>query len=293
MGLISDSMRDAANHMSIIDYCNTNGIEIKKSGHAYILVDHDSCRIDADNPWRFYWHSHQIGGKAIDFVMEYETYILGNPITFPEAVFKLIGPVSQEPTIANSVPAKILNRDIKDDYRRVVAYLCKQRGLDYSIVKQLIDEHKLYQDSFNNCVFPLYDDYGLVCGVSLRGTGGRFHQMEGEHKGHGFEWKINDTVHGLIFFEAVIDLLSFYQLFRSRLKTCLLVALCGVKHNLIDEYHDRYPTAKIYVAFDNDNCGEDTWELVKQKYPNAVRIRVKSEYKDWNDQLLNKKKIVD
>lgn len=286
MGLISESMRDTANHVNLIDYCAQQGIILKKSGTSYILEEHDSCCIDSNNPWQFYWHSRQIGGKAIDFVMTYENIMHGNSITFPEAVFMLLGETPDRKR--SEMPTQILDRCIVNDYRRVVAYLCKQRGIAYDIVKRFIDEHKLYQDSMNNCVFPIYDDDACICGVGLRGTYSRFQRMSGEHRGHGVELTVGTPINGIIFFEAVIDLMSFYQLFRDRLQTCLLVALLGVKYNLIDDYHKRYPTAKIYIAFDNDKRGNEIFNCVLQKYTNAVRIPVKSVYKDWNDQLLGK-----
>lgn len=286
MGLISESMRDEANHMSLVDYCYRQGIGIKKSGSSYVLEEHDSCCIDGRNQWQFYWHSRQIGGKAIDFVMTYENIMHGNAITFPEAVFMLLG---ETPDAKHTyMPVRLLGRDIVNDYRRVIAYLCKERGISYDIVKQFINAHKLYQDSMNNCVFPIYDDNDLVCGVSLRGTCSRYHHMTGEHRGHGVELKIGEQIRGLIFFEAVIDMMSFYQLFRNRLQTCLLVALLGVKHNLIEDYHVRYPAAKIYIAFDNDKRGDEMFDCISQKYEQAVRIPVKAVYKDWNDQLLDK-----
>ena len=130
MGKLSQSMIDKAAHANLIAYCQSHGIELKREGKEFVIKANDSIYISAEQPFKWYRHSTGEGGKAVDFAMQY----LGMP--FRDAVFEMLGKlpdVSIEPSEAIAYTP-----DTHTDQKRVIAYLCKRRGLDYKLVTSLI-----------------------------------------------------------------------------------------------------------------------------------------------------------
>lgn len=147
---------ERARNVDMVEFLErTEGFSVKKSGNGYRCDKHDSLFITNDRRG-WYWNSRDEGGNnAIAFCMK----IYGQ--SFTEAVKSLCGDIQIEytPNKITSKPSvskdKESNRlilpeqDHKENgqrnYSNVIAYLCKTRGLEYSIVNQLIYDRKLYQ----------------------------------------------------------------------------------------------------------------------------------------------------
>ena len=280
MGKLTQPMIDKASHANLVAYCQSHGIEIKREGREFIVKDNDSLYISAEQPYKWYRHSTGEGGKAVDFAMQY----LGLP--FRDAVFEMLGKlptVEIEPT-----SERAYKPDTATNQKRVIAYLCQRRGLDYELVTTLIRNGKLRQDTNGNCVFIIKDKSGKTISAELHGTGDtRFKGQASSQDGYGFEFPVGDNVEWCIYTESAIDLLSLYQLFKDKLNSVLLVSLGGIgKTSVLENYLSSYPKAKHCLAIDNDEKADE----FAKKFPKLYRRRPDQHFKDWNEQLLGKTK---
>lgn len=276
MSKLSQAMIDKAAHANLIAYCQSHGIQLKREGREYVIVEHDSVYISAEKPWLWYRHSTGEGGKAVDFATKY----LG--MDFRSAVFEMLGKLPNVDIEVQSAAPYTPNTST--DQKRVIAYLCKKRGLDYSLVTSLIRAGKLRQDTNGNCVFVIKDGDGQTISAELHGTGDtRFKGQASPQHGYGFELRQGTDVEWVIYTESAIDLVSLYQLYRDTLaNNSLLVSLGGIgKSTVIQSYLDRYPTAIHVLAIDNDERADE----FADKFPTLKRRRPDPPYKDWNDQL--------
>ena len=280
MGKLSQSMIDKAAHANLVAYCQGHGIELVREGREFVIRANDSIYISAEQPWLWYRHSTGQGGKAVDFAMKY----LG--MGFRDAVFEMLGKLPDvviEPTSETAYKP-----DTATNQKRVIAYLCKRRGLDYGLVTRLIREGKLRQDTHGNCVFVIRDRSGKPFAAELHGTGDtRYKGQATPQKGYGFEFAVGSKVDWVIYTESAIDLVSLYQMFRDKLSNALLVSLGGIgKTSVIQNYLATYPNAKHCLAIDNDQKADE----FASQFPNLFRRRPDTGFKDWNEQLLARRK---
>lgn len=271
-------MIDKASHANLISYCTTHGIKLKRESREFVVEANDSIYISAQEPWKWYRHSTGEGGKAVDFAMLY----LG--MNFREAVFEMLGKLPDIDIEPASETA--YKPDTATNQKRVIAYLCKRRGLDYKLVTELIRSGKLRQDKNGNCVFVVRDKSGKAIAAELHGTGDtRFKGQATPQDGYGFEFPVGTAVKWVVYTESAIDLLSLYQLKKSRLSDTLLVSLGGIgKTSVIQNYLEIYPQAIHCLAIDNDQKAKEFAE----KFPQLKRCPPDKNYKDWNDQLCNR-----
>ena len=78
-----------------------------------------------------------------------------------------------------------------DNAKRVFAYLCKTRGLDYELVKSLVQSGAVAQEQkTGNVLFKFTDEHGKTVGAEKVGTSTE-HKFKGiatgSASGHGFE----------------------------------------------------------------------------------------------------------
>jgi hypothetical protein len=220
---------------------------------------------------------------------------LGLP--FRDAVFEMLGKL---PEIEIEPTSKIAYKpNTATNQKRVIAYLCQRRGLDYKLVTELIRNGKLRQDTNGNCVFNIFDKSGELISAELHGTGEtRFKGQASPQDGYGFEFLVGDSVEWCIYMESAIDLLSFYQLFKDQIHNTLLVSLGGIgKTSVIEHYLNSYPHPKVKhcLAIDNDKKADVFAHdvQIEHEYNGRKYIGRKipdAKYKDWNDQLLDKPK---
>ena len=218
---ISQEDIDAANHVNLPQFLLDNGFDLKKVGREYVCKKHDSLFIkDNDFGERGEWYrfSEHHGGDNIAFLREVMD------LSFVEAVEMLNGETydrSFEPIHHNNFsfqrkqekrpPAEIhLNEN--SDCKRVIAYLCKTRGLDYQLISGLVRDGKIAQEvNFGNVLFKYFDESGKLVGAEKCGTATekKFKGIEkGSSSEYGFE-VVRGKGENALFFESSIDMLSY------------------------------------------------------------------------------------
>jgi hypothetical protein len=164
-----------ARETDIIDFLERKeGFTFKKTGNSWKCIEHDSLVITNDRRG-WHWNSKGISGSsAIDW---YEKI---HNLKFHESLAQIIGAGDVIRSNYTASPALIPHAREKSrvfslpesapDNRRVYAYLTKTRGIDTSIVNQLITDKQLYQDIRGNCVFVGLDSNNNARYAGIRGT---------------------------------------------------------------------------------------------------------------------------
>ena len=250
--MIPDADIYQASRVDLVAFCASRGLSLRREGAQYVLKDYDSLYISAVNPYKWYRFSNAEGGKAIDFCVKF----LG--MSFHQAVSELLSFSGVPVPIASEwIQKSDRQSEQRCNPRRVIAYLCQKRGIDYQIVKDLIKSDKLYQDSRGNCAFVISDFDGSQIGAELHGTSDqRFKRQQSKQDGFGFVLS-SGRVLTLGFFESAIDLISFYQIYHDRIFDYMLVSMGGLKSSVVCNYVDFYPLARVLLFVDNDSRGRE------------------------------------
>lgn len=224
-------------------------------------------------------------GNPIDFLMKYYGY------PFKDALFALTGGEVNAPKAADN-PAGTAVRDVsdvpewnkptKDPFKKVFAYLIKERGIPADVVTMLCKSKKLYQDNSGNCVF--YDEAEKV--REIRGTNSRaetkFRPIYRPSK-EAF-WSFGaDNPDWIYVCEAAIDAISVYVLC-GKPANGRFVSMAGCENQaIIDRLKATGKT--VIICTDNDAAGQK----VRDKNPECPFCIPRN--KDFNDDLrsLNRK----
>lgn len=289
---------DHANRVNLPQFLITQGVELKRVGKEYIMTEHDSVHILDNSPGengKWFRFSEGKGGDNIAFVCKF----FGKD--FAEAVDMLNGgqtiSLSQnKPTPTRQVQHTPIKKeiDIQTDAKnnRVIAYLSQTRGLDYALIKELLQKKQLVQEAkTGNAVFLIKDENNKIVGAEKVGTSTmqRYKGIaDGSASEYGFEICRGKSENAL-FFESTIDMLSYMQLHGQELDNHRLISMMGVKPNTVEATMQRYqiPAEKVFLCVDNDEAGNKFVSRLQEKYPEMKRLTADAQYKDWNDQLRN------
>ena len=293
---ITDEQKERANYVNLPQFLMSHGFDLKRAGKEYIWKDHDSLHIRDNGPGergQWFRFSENKGGDNIGFLREY----MG--MSFTEAVEALTGESADRtytPPTRTYKPepvrqaVKELSLAEADNSRRVFAYLCKTRGLDYDMLSALVKQGVISQEEkTGNVLFKYFDDKGSVIGAEKVGTSTE-HKFKGiatgSAAGQGFE-VVRGTGEKAFFFESAIDMLSYLQMYEGELDNCRLVSMMGVKPNIVLETMARHniKPENVFLCSDNDTAGNDFAERLREEYPDMKRIVTPDRYKDWNDML--------
>ena len=240
--------KEEAKRLSIISVAEQLGMELKRTGsYSYNWVEHDSFVIDAKKN-EFYWNSRNEFGDVIQLVQTIRGVSYKEAMHFLETgEFKAVDVeaqmASKEPFIYH------LERYERQDFGASRRYLKAQRGLSDDTINFFISQGSIAEairktgDYFEPViVFKYKDNTGFLAGASLQGIvenrehypeRGRLKQIMRNSDGQlGFSIDIG-TPKRLIFAEAPIDLMSYYELHKDRLQDVRLVAMDGVKDGII------------------------------------------------------------
>ncbi|MBQ9199680.1 MAG: DUF3991 and TOPRIM domain-containing protein [Lachnospiraceae bacterium] len=284
MPKIPEDILDQARHTDLAEYLKTHGYDLKKEGKSYRVSGYSGGLIVTGYKWS--WKTQGIGGKSVDFLVK----VLG--MTLPQAVQELISsnipylpdepPPLPEPTVSGNFQLP----ERADNEKRVIAYLCKRRQIQYDIVIKLIKTGKLYQDTSGNCVFIITDWDGKAVGTESHGTGTTRFKNSTKHTGYGFRLLCGSQPTGAMFFESAIDLLSYYQIFRKSLTHHYLISTAGTGNDrTIQVFHQQRPDLKICLCCDNDQAGENLIQKVRHEIDNGVFVHRPKYREDWNEVL--------
>ena len=292
---LSEEQIERANTVNLPQFLMQNGFDLKRVGREYVWKDHDSMHIKDNAPGeRGVWHrfSTDEGGDNIAFLRQYMN------MSFVEAVEALNGEHydrTYTPTHTDT-PKKTAEKEgvpeinEADNCKRVFAYLCKTRGLDYDLIVSLVKQGLISQEEKRgNVLFKFFDENGKVIGAEKVGTSTEY-RFKGiaEHsaEGHGFE-VVKGSGEKAFFFESAIDMLSYLQMHDKELDNCRLVSMMGLKPSIVLDTVLRYniPPQNVFLCSDNDEKGNQFAERLISEYPDMKRIVTPDTYKDWNDML--------
>ena len=240
--------KEEAKRLSIISVAEQLGIELKRTGsYSYTWTEHDSFVIDTRKN-EFHWNSRTEFGDVIQLVQSIKGVSYKEAMHFLETgEFKQ---VNLEAQMAPKEPFSYhLERYERQDFSASRSYLKAQRGLSDDTINFFISQGSIAEairkkgDYFEPViVFKYKDNTGFLAGASLQGIvenrehypeRGRLKQIMRNSDGQlGFSIDIG-TPKRLIFAEAPIDLMSYYELHKDRLQDVRLVAMDGVKDGII------------------------------------------------------------
>jgi len=290
---------DKIKQLSIVDFCDKQGIELKKSGRYYSLKEHDSLVIDTQKN-NFVWNSRQKNGDIINFVQEYYN------VDFKKAIEiitnKDIKEITssaykeyQEKTISLEEIKKSFDSDLvkNKDMRRVYAYLTKTRNISAETVNEFVSKGLIIEDERHNLTFKMKDKEDNIIGVVKKETGYiklNYINTHSDIKGFSFVTK-GKNPDKLFFFEAPLDLMSFYEMNKDKLKNSILVSMQGLKHNCIIENMKYYGINDISVCVDNDDGGKKFINFIKEEFKDNNPKFFIPKSKDWNEDIKIEKEI--
>ena len=330
--------KEEAKRLSIISVAEQLGMELKRTGnYSYNWVEHDSFVIDTKKN-EFYWNSRTEFGDVIQLVQT----IRG--VSYKEAMYFLeTGEFKTVDVEAQTAPKEPFSYHLKryerQDFSASRSYLKAQRGLSDDTINFFISQGSIAEairkkgDYFEPViVFKYKDNTGFLAGASLQGIvenreyypeRGRLKQIMRNSDGQlGFSIDIGNPKR-LVFAEAPIDLMSYYELHKDRLQDVRLVAMDGVKEGIISRrfmelyaeindksYQVNQNTGKalevvarttnyfkdgqhqdmITLAVDNDMAGHKFITSLEEKgIPVQIAIppilQRNQEKEDWNDFL--------
>lgn len=243
---------DELKQLSMIDVAESLGMELKRqSGHTYYWTEHDSLKI-LTNTNRFHWFSRDVGGDVIQLVQSVKDVSFKEAVrflqegTFSQVENEMIEPVKQEPF------SYVLQPYEHPDFELGRNYLKEERGLVDDTINTFLASGNLAEatrkkgDYFEPVIVFKYKDLdGKLVGASLQGIvenrvqypeRGRLKQIMNHSDGlAGFSFDIG-TPKRLVFFEAPIDLMSYYELKKDTLQDVRLVSMDGLKKGVISRY---------------------------------------------------------
>lgn len=302
-----------------LKYAQSQGYELVPQNGYFKMKEHDSMVFTPTGRW--FWNSRGIHGGALEFMIYYE----GKTIT--EAVLTLAGErehtaagtlgqtaaQSQEPLPKPEVPkSEFQLPDKAQDFKRLFGYLCGERGLEKSVVQEMIRQNRLYQSAtktqsgkvLSNATFVYQDPQGNPVGAFQRGM----YDREGvapykrdtpgsdKHWGWMLASPFNPATEVRVF-EAAIDAASDASLYAMpgmydgdwRQEPVDRLSLEGLGIQPLQSYLLLHPDVrKVTLMLDGDEpgrraAGQIAERLTSQGY--QVEDREPPYGKDWNEVL--------
>ena len=330
--------KEAAKNLSILSVAEQLGMELKRTGsYSYTWTEHDSFVIDVKKN-DFHWNSRSEFGDVIQLVQTIQG------VTYKEAMHFLETGEFKKVDLAVQIAPKEpfyynLEKYEHQDFKACRSYLKTQRGLSDDTINFFLSQGSMAEatrkkgDYFESViVFKYKDNTGFLAGASLQGIvenrvhypeRGRLKQIMRNSDGQlGFSVDIGKPKR-LVFAEAPIDLMSYYELHKDRLQDVRLVAMDGVKEGIIsrrfmelyaemngksyqidqntgkaletvvnttDYFKDGRHQDVITLAVDNDAAGQNFITRLQEKgIPVQIAIppiiQADQEKEDWNDFL--------
>lgn len=251
-----EAQRQKLVSMDIVAVAESLGMTLKPgSSGAYYWEEHDSFHI-YPNTNTFRWWSRGVGTNTIDLVQVVQEELTGHKPSFREATSFL--ETGQFNNVTVQPPVKepfeyYLERYEHSDFNIGRQYLKEERGLSDETIDTFLASGNLATatrkkgDYFEPViVFKSRDNDGKMIGASLQGIvenrvqhpeRGRLKQIMRNSEGTaGFSLDIGTTPKRLVFAEAPIDLMSYYEVNKDDLQDVKLVAMDGLKKGVISRY---------------------------------------------------------
>ena len=336
---------DELKQLAILEVADSLGMQLQRTGnHTYAWMEHDSFTINVRDNY-FNWFARSTGGDVIKMVQVVQEELTGEKLSFKQAkyfleegsfdVFDVTNVPEKEPFSYYLEPYETKFIEARD-------YLKDVRGLSDKTIDFFREKGVLSQatkktgDYFEPViVFKSLDRQNEVIGASLQGIKenhelyerGRLKQIMRASDGMtGMHVDIG-TPKRLVFAEAPIDLMSYYELHQDTLQDVRLVAMDGLKESTVSRHvaellaetgaikaeveQDKIPTFLsnmaevttffhdgkhddfITLAVDNDDAGHTFIERLTAKgigLTQDLPPRAEGQDKmDWNDYLKESK----
>lgn len=287
--------RDQLVSMDIVSVAESLGMTLEKEYNHYYWTDHDSFKIYPHrNSWS--WWSRGEHGNTIDLVIRIKEEQTGEEVSFQEAAsflhtgeFKHIE-VKEEP---DEPFTNYLERYEKPDFTPGRSYLRDIRGISDETIDTFLETGSLSlttagrRGQIEPVILFKSVINGQMVGGSLQGIEEHpdwherpyLKQMMKHSDGmSGFSFDVG-TPDKLIFFEAPIDLMSYYDLHKDSLDNVRLVAMDGVKEATIGRYALDLITDGHYSEEKTKSQmkkGIETLKTVKnlKEHPNRIKVAV-------------------
>lgn len=287
---------DQIKRISIVDYAEEIGFHPYKIGHYYSLKEHDSVRIDPDKNI-FVQNSTGAGGSVIDFAMTFQGMDLKRAIRTLGG--KTAAGSVQERKDPDPEKRKEKIGDLKlpekdSNMKNIFAYLIKTRGIDQSIVQEMVQRKALYQDIHKNCVFVSRDDSGKPVFACIRGTN-TYKKFVADAFGCDYSYGLFLPNGGdrLIVTESAIDAMSVMNLLEiggtdHKAYDYLALSGCG-KTEVIETHLHNHDYRIVDLCLDSDEAGRRAAKAlsvrIKEISKAAVYTELPGNEKDYNDVL--------
>ena len=313
-----------------LEYAQRQGYDLIPQNGYYKMREHDSMVFTPAGRW--FWNSRGVHGGALEFMIYYE----GRTIT--DAVLTLCNdpeytqgrpqerqvPVSRPaPQVAAPATAAIPKTAFRlpnkaDNLRQLFFYLCNDRGLDKTVVKEMIRQERVYQAVFvpksgkpmYNATFIYRDNNGKAVGAYQRGMfdpPGQIpykRDVPGSDKQYGWLLASPEAPATEVrVFEGAIDAASDASLYALPMMSDTpwqesptdRLSLEGLSPQPLENYLQSHPDVrKITLMLDGDNPGRRAAKEIAQIYT-ARGYQVEDVTppfgKDWNEVLVSTRQM--
>ena len=241
-------------NLSILDVANKLGMEVKRTGtNTFSWAEHDSFTINTRDNY-FNWFARSIGGDVIKMVQVVQEELTGEKLSFKQAKHFLEEgsfDVVDVTNVPEKEPFSYYLEPYETKFIEAREYLKEVRGLSDETIDFFRDKNVLSQATKKTgdyyepvIVFKSLDKQGELIGASLQGIKenhdlyerGRLKQIMRASDGMtGMHVDIG-TPKRLVFAEAPIDLMSYYELHKDRLEDVRLVAMDGLKESTVSRH---------------------------------------------------------
>ena len=253
--LLSNKQRDEAKAKDILAVAEGLGMKlIPERGNVYHWEEHDSLKLYPDRN-TFRWWSQETGGDTINLVQVIQELNTGKRPNFKEAVNYLITgefeTIEVEPLPEREPFNYYLKRFESKNFDLGRDYLKNERGLSDETIDLFLKAGVLAQANHKTgdliepvIVFKSLDIDGSLKGATLQGIEnhpdihdrGRLKKIMTHSDGMmGLTLDIGQPKR-LVFAEAPIDLMSYYEVHKESLKDVRLVAMDGLKKATVSRY---------------------------------------------------------
>lgn len=331
--------------LSILEVAESLGMSLQRTGsYTYAWKEHDSFTINVRENY-FNWFARSNGGDVIKMVQVVQEELTGEKLSFKQAKHFLEEGSFDMVDVTNVPEKEPFSYSLEPYETKFIGareYLKDVRGLSDETIDFFRGKNVLSQATKKTgdyyepvIVFKSLDNEGEVIGASLQGIKenhdlyerGRLKQIMRASDGMtGMHVDIG-TPKRLVFAEAPIDLMSYYELHKDRLEDVRLVAMDGLKESTVSRhvaellsetgaingdveeaklptflanmavattfFHDNKHQDLITLAVDNDDAGRTFIKRLEGKGIGLTQdlppLRQDQDKMDWNDYLKESK----
>lgn len=331
-----------ARDRNILEVAQELGMSLQQKGQTYTWTEHDSLVIFPGTNTYSWFSKGENGKNSLDLVQSIKDLDFKTAVMYLNSA-KLSEFDESKVNLESQKPFRYLLKD-SNDVSKLKEYFVNERKIDGQTVNEFLrsgviaQANRIYQNQFEPVVvFKHKEANGKLVGASLQGIKedrqryperGRLKEIISNSKRNwGVTYnsglKADQNSFKMIFFEAPIDMMSYYELHKDKLDGVRLVAMNGLKDNTMGRHiaesfgfagepslrdlNERFAengltksdvekrfkaqNVSLKIAVDNDDKGREFIERLNKKYPlipfeaDLPPLLKGREKTDWNDYL--------